>query len=174
MGLLTPDLGLLFWMLVSFGIVFGILAKFGFPVIVRMVDKRRVYIEESLKAADEANRKLQTVSEESERILDEAHRKQAEILRSAMSEGEKIVQNAQVRAVQEGEKQLAAARARVETMKSKALADVNSTVAMLSCEIAEKVLRHELTDRTNDEALILRMLGESESIKPAQGRDTGN
>ncbi len=152
-------------MLISFGIVFGILARFGFPVITRMVDKRRDYIQQSLDAADEANRKLKTVTEESERIIDAAHRKQAEILKAAISEGEQIVQNAQVRAAQESEQQLAATRARAEAMKEKALADVNSTVAMLSCEIAEKVLRHELTDREHEEALILQMLGEAEDIR---------
>ncbi len=88
MTLLTPDFGLLFWMLISFGIVFGILARFGFPVITRMVDKRRDYIRKSLEVADEAHRKLKTVNTESERILDEAHRRQAEILRAAISESE--------------------------------------------------------------------------------------
>ncbi len=165
MALLTPDFGLLFWMLVSFGIVFGILARFGFPVITRMVDKRRDYIERSLEAADEANRKLKAVNEESGRILDETYRRQAEILKTAISEGEQIVQNAKTRAEQETEKQLAAARARTEAMKSKALADVNSTVAMLSCEIAEKVLRHELANREHEEALILQMLGEAEDVR---------
>jgi F-type H+-transporting ATPase subunit b len=165
MALLTPDPGLLFWMLISFGIVFGILARFGFPVITRMVDKRRDYIQKSLEVADEAHRKLKTVNEESERILGDAHRRQAEILKTAISEGEQIVQNAKVRAAQEAEKQLAATRARTEAMKAKALADVNSTVAMLSCEIAEKVLRHELADREQEETLILQMLGEAEDVR---------
>lgn len=165
MSLLTPDFGLLFWMLISFGIVFGILARFGFPVITRMVDKRRDYIQRSLEAADEANRRLKAVTEESERLLDDTHRRQAEILKTAISEGEQIVQNAKARAEQETEKQLAAARARAEAMKAKALADVNSTVAMLSCEIAEKVLRHELADREQEEGLIIQMLGEAEDVK---------
>ena len=58
MSLLTPDFGLLFWMLLSFLIVFGLLTKFGFPVITRMVNERREYIQQSLAAADEANRRL--------------------------------------------------------------------------------------------------------------------
>ena len=49
MSLLTPDSGLLFWMVIVFGIVFVILAKYGFPVITRMVDERKKYIEKSLK-----------------------------------------------------------------------------------------------------------------------------
>ena len=58
MGLLTPDPGLLFWMIVVFGIVFFLLAKFGFPVIISMVENRKAYIDNSLKAAREANAQL--------------------------------------------------------------------------------------------------------------------
>ena len=55
MGLLQPESGLLFWMVISFGVVFVLLAKFGFPVITRMVEERRVYVEKSLEAAKQAN-----------------------------------------------------------------------------------------------------------------------
>ena len=58
MGLLLPESGLLFWMLLSFGVVFAVLAKYGFPVITRMVEERRAYVEQSLQAAQEANDQL--------------------------------------------------------------------------------------------------------------------
>ena len=58
MGLLQPESGLLFWMVISFGVVFVLLAKFGFPVITRMVEERRVYVEKSLEAAKQANEQL--------------------------------------------------------------------------------------------------------------------
>ena len=64
MSLLTPELGLLFWMLLSFLIVFGVLAKFGFPVITRMVDRRRERIEEGLAAAKEATERLRGVEQD--------------------------------------------------------------------------------------------------------------
>ena len=57
MSLFTPDVGLIFWMLLSFGIVFFVLAKWGFPVITRMVDDRKRFIDQSLEAAREANAK---------------------------------------------------------------------------------------------------------------------
>lgn len=171
MNLLTPDFGLLFWMLVSFGIVFFILLKKGFPVITRMVDKRRDYIRESLEAADEANRKLDSVKEESQQILDETYRQQAEILRKAVAESERIVQNAQERAMIETEKQLEASRQRIEGQRAKALAEINTEVAMLSVEIAEKVLRHELANKEHQEALILKMLEEGENIRRKRSFD---
>ena len=83
MGLLTPDPGLLFWMVVVFGIVFFLLAKYGFPVIIKMVDDRKAYIDNSLKAAREANAQLANVKAESEKILAQAHEEQARILKSA-------------------------------------------------------------------------------------------
>ena len=61
MSLLTPDPGLLFWMLISFGIVFFVLAKFGFPVIVKMVEDRKAYIDQSLEAAKQANERLKGI-----------------------------------------------------------------------------------------------------------------
>lgn len=69
MGLLLPESGLLFWMLLSFGVVFAVLAKYGFPVITRMVEERRAYVEQSLQAAQEANDQLAQVKAQSEALL---------------------------------------------------------------------------------------------------------
>ena len=77
MSLLTPDSGLLFWMVIVFGIVFVILAKYGFPVITRMVDERKQYIDKSLLAAREANEQLANIKADSEMILAKAHEEQA-------------------------------------------------------------------------------------------------
>ena len=76
-SILTPDLGLLFWMLLAFLVVFFVLAKFGFPAITVMVEKRKNYIDESLKKAHEASLKLENIKQESEAILQEAREKQA-------------------------------------------------------------------------------------------------
>ena len=71
MGLLTPDPGLIFWMIIIFGVVFFLLAKYGFPVIIQMVDDRKAYIDNSLKAAREANEKLAEEEDEEEKELPE-------------------------------------------------------------------------------------------------------
>ena len=72
MDLLIPDSGLLFWMTVVFLIVFVILRKAGFGAIVKMVTKRKAFIDESLKKAHEANEKLANIQKEGESILQEA------------------------------------------------------------------------------------------------------
>ena len=73
MSLLVPDSGLLFWMLLSFGIVFFVLAKYGFPVIVKMVNERKEYIDRSLVVAKEANEQLANLKAEGETIMAKAH-----------------------------------------------------------------------------------------------------
>ena len=106
MSLLTPDFGLLFWMLLSFLIVFGLLTKFGFPVITRMVNERREYIQQSLAAADEANRRLAEIRMESEGILNEARVRQSELIRQATAESDKMILDAKEKAAAEAQKQL--------------------------------------------------------------------
>ena len=63
-SILTPDFGLLFWMLIAFLVVFGVLAKFGFPAIVNMVDNRKKYIDDSLRKAHEASERLDNIKQE--------------------------------------------------------------------------------------------------------------
>ena len=69
MSLLLPDSGLLFWMLLSFGIVFVVLAKYGFPIIIKMVDGRKTYIDQSLEVAREANAQLAKLKEQGEALV---------------------------------------------------------------------------------------------------------
>ena len=78
-SILSPDFGLLFWMLLAFLVVFFLMAKFGFPVITNMVEERKKFIDESLKSAREANEKLANIKVESEAILNEARKQQATI-----------------------------------------------------------------------------------------------
>ena len=80
-SILSPDLGLLFWMFLAFLIVFALVAKYGFPVIIKMVEDRKNYIDESLKKAREANEKLANIKAESEEILRQASERQAQVLK---------------------------------------------------------------------------------------------
>ena len=98
MSLLLPDSGLLFWMLLSFGVVFVVLAKYGFPVITKMVEGRRTYIDQSLEVAKEANAQLQRLKAESEALVAAANKEQGRILREAMHERDKIIVEARKQA----------------------------------------------------------------------------
>ena len=159
-SILTPDLGLLFWMLLAFLIVFFLMAKFGFPVITKMVEERKQFIDESLRKAHEANERLAGIREESERLLSEARARQAEILSQAKATGDGIVREARERAQAEGAKPLQEAKAQIEAEKENALRDIRETVADLSVAIAEKVVRQKLADDKEQQKLIERMLDE--------------
>lgn len=161
MSLLTPDLGLLFWMLLSFLIVFGALAKFGFPMITGMVEKRRAHIEESLRAADEARAKLEGVEEEAQKMLSEATKRSSEILSAAVADSQRIVDTAREKAEADATARMEAARNQIEIEKQKALGEMRATVAMLSVDVAEKVLRAKI-DTTEEGAFIERLIDEAE------------
>lgn len=163
-SLLTPDFGLLFWMVISFTVVFVLLARFGFPVITRAVNKRSEYIRDSLDAADQANRRLASVHIEADEVRNQAMQQQAEIIRKAAADSDTIMRSAQDRAAVESEKQMAATRERIALQKEKAMAQINAQVAEMAIDIAERVLRAQLEDPQKQHALILRMLDEAESL----------
>ena len=159
-SILSPDLGLLFWMLLAFLIVFFLLKKFGFSIIVNMVEERKNYIDESLKNAREANEKLANVKSESEALLKEAREQQATILKEAMATRDNIIKEARDKAQVEGLKMLDEAKAQISAEKENALRDIRSTVADLSVQIAEKVMRRQLNNDAEQEKFIERMLDE--------------
>lgn len=127
-SILTPDFGLLFWMLLAFLIVFCLVAKFGFPIITKMVEERKKYIDESLKKAHEANEKLTGINKESERILNEARIQQAEILNQAKATGDSIIKEAREKAQAESAKIILDAKAQIAAEKENALRDIRQTV----------------------------------------------
>ena len=157
-SILTPDLGLLFWMLLAFAVVFFILAKYGFPAIVNMVTERKEYIDESLKKAHEATERMENIKQESEAILQEARERQAQVLKEAAETREAIVQQAQEKAKSEGARLLAEAKAEIEGEKQQAIRDIRSQVAELSVQIAEKILREKLSSDAEQMKMIDRLL----------------
>ncbi len=160
MDLLIPSTGLLFWMSITFLVVFFLLWKFGFPVITGMVKERQAFIDESLKKAHEANERLANIQKEGESILQEAREKQAQILKEAAATRDAIVEQAQTRARSEGARLLDEAKAAIEQEKKAAIADIRQQVATLSVQIAEKVLKKNLKDDKAQMDLIDRMLND--------------
>ena len=164
-SLLTPDPGLLLWMLLAFVIVFIILAKFGFPVITKMVEDRKNYIDESLKKAREANEKLANIQSESELIMRQAREKQAEILKEAMATRDNIIKEARDKADIESKKIIESAKEQIKVEKDLAIRDIRSQIINLSTQVSEKVLRRELDDNNKQLSYIDSLLDEIEAVK---------
>ena len=160
MGLVLPDSGLLFWMVVAFGVVFVILAKYGFPIIVKMVDDRKAYIDQSLKVAKDAHEQLSKLKAESDALVAAANKEQGRILKEAMEERDKIIQEARKQAESTAQKELDAVKIQIQLEKEEAIRDIRRQVAALSVDIAEKVIRKNLADKDSQMDMIDRMLDE--------------
>lgn len=159
--LLQPEAGLLFWMLLSFGVVFAVLAKFGFPIITKMVEDRNAYIEKSLDAAKEANKQLAQIKEQSEAILASARDEQVKILKDAESTRTRLISESKELARAEGLKELDELRKQMKLEKEDAIKDIRRQVADLSVDIAEKIIRNNLNSNTEQMAMIDRLIDES-------------
>lgn len=162
-AILTPDLGLLFWMLLAFLVIFFVLAKFGFPAIVGMVEERKKYIDDSLRKAHEANEKLANIQEECEQLLKEARERQSQIVKEATSARDSIVAQAEVKAREESARIISEAKTQIENEKQAAIADIRQQVATLSVSIAEKILRQHLSDDKNQMQYVDKLLDEVSS-----------
>ena len=145
MNLMLPDSGLLFWMTIIFAIVFFILARFGFPIITGMVEKRNKRINDSLEAARTAEEALAKLHSEKERVLAETRAEQARLVQEAAAEREAMLAKAQEQAREEAQKIMDDARRRIREEKDAVLKEVRSEVAAISIAIAEKVIRKELS-----------------------------
>jgi F-type H+-transporting ATPase subunit b len=143
-SILTPNAGLLFWMLLAFLVVFFVLARYGFPAIINMVDKRNQYINENLQKAQQAASRLENIKQESESLLQEAREKQSSILKEAAATRDAIVAKAQEQAHEEGARILAEAEAEIENQKQVAINEIRKQVAMLSVGVSEKIIRKKL------------------------------
>ena len=159
-SILTPDLGLLFWMLLAFLVVFFVVAKFGFPAIIGMVENRKQYIDESLKKAHEASERLANIQKEGESMLQEARQKQAQILKEAAETRDAIVAQAQEKAREEGNRLISEAKGEIESQKQAAISESRAQVAELSVKVAEKILRKELASDAQQMETIDRLLDE--------------
>jgi len=165
MWLLTPEPGLVFWMTLSFGVVLFVLAKYAFPTILKSVEKRKNYIDESLQAAREARAELANVKKTGEEMMAATREEQAAMLREIAKLREKLLQEAQTDARKESDKMIAGARTRIQAEKEEALRQIRNEVATLSLNLTEKILRDKLSSDQEQMSLIERLLDETHISK---------
>lgn len=144
MSLFTPDVGLLFWMVIIFGLLFFILAKWGFPLITSMVDERSAAIDKSLKDAREIEERMVAMEAEHARMIEETRREQSALLKEAAETRKTMIEEARTEAREEAGKIIGEAQERIAAEKESALRDIRREVALLSVGVAEKILRKDL------------------------------
>jgi F-type H+-transporting ATPase subunit b len=165
MSLLVPESGLLFWMCLSFGIVFFIVARYGFPVILKSVEERRAFIQKSLDDANAAKAMLENIKSQSEAMIASARDEQMNIIREANKLKNSIIKSANDEAREITKKQIESVRLEIQKEKEGAMRDMRGQIALLSVDIAEKLVRTELKESPAQMQLINKLLNESSPFK---------
>ncbi|NNE54621.1 MAG: F0F1 ATP synthase subunit B [Flavobacteriales bacterium] len=160
MQLVTPDIGLLFWMLVSFTIVLILLRKYAWKPILNGLKSREESIENALNEAHRAKAEMAELQASNEALLKEARIERDKILKEARDMRDKMVGDAKNTAKTEADKMIASAREAIQNEKAAAVTELKNQVAILSIQIAEKVMKSELTDGEKQKNLVNSMLDE--------------
>ena len=159
-SLLTPDPGLVFWMIIAFGIVLFILSKFAFPIILDKLDGRKKYIDESIIAAKQAYDKLEHAQAQNRKIIQSAKAEHAEIITKAANKRDSILEKAHEKAIKETNQLIDNARKQIIQEREEAIAAIRREIAVISVDIAEKVLREKLKDKESQMSMIERLIDE--------------
>lgn len=154
MELVTPSIGLVFWSSISFFILMFLLTKFAWKPVTKALKEREESIENALKQADAARAQMQALKNDNERLLNEARAERDRLLKEANEIKDQILAKAKSDAKTEGDKMIAAAKDVIEREKLNAMNALKQQVAVLSVDMAEKVLRNKLDDRAQQEALV--------------------
>lgn len=161
MELVKPDIGLLFWMLVSFLTVFFLLKKFAWKPILDMLSEREKTIEGALQAAEKAKDEMARLQANNEQLLLEARAERDAMLKAARDAKDSIVAEAKDKAKEEADRMIAIARETIKNEKMAAVTELKNQVAQLSLEIAEKIIISELANNDNQKQIINKYLEEA-------------
>ena len=162
MELFTPDFGLIFWMFVAFAVLFFILWKWGWPVIMKGVSDRADLIDKGVEYAQSAKEQLDHAREEADKYIAEARRQQADMLREADKMKTQIIEEARVAAQTEAKKVMDNAKLTIEQERKVAQEQFRNEVSAFALDIAQKVVRNQLKEEKAQEKLVNSLLDEIE------------
>ncbi len=162
MELFTPDFGLIFWMFVSFAILFVILWRWGWPAIMKGVSDRADLIDKGVEYAQSAKEQLDHAREEADKYIAEARRQQADMLREADKMKTQIIKEARVAAQTEAKKVMDNAKLTIEQERKVAQEQFRNEVSAFALDIAQKVVRNQLKEEKAQEKLVNSLLDEIE------------
>ena len=154
MELIKPSFGLIFWMLIGFGILFFILAKFAWPIITNGIASRNKKIQDQLDEAARVHAELENMHLKHEEMLAEAKAERDAIVADARKLSEKLYEDAKLKAESEAQAIIDDAKKTIYFEKRKAITGVKNEIANFSIDIAQKVSEHELSDKDRQEKLI--------------------
>jgi F-type H+-transporting ATPase subunit b len=158
MDLFKPDVGLLFWMLLSFVILFVILRKYAWPGILKGINERNKHIEDALISAQKAKEQLDEFQHESQELIIRAKEEQIKILQEGKRIKDSIISEAKELARTEAEKIIDEAHKFIEKQREEAVKEIDRKVANLSVDVAEIILKKKLEDAEEQKALARKLI----------------
>lgn len=162
MELFTPEVGLVFWMFLAFLILFLVLAKWGWPVIIKQMDKRANTIDKGVEDARQAKEQLDNARAEAERYMREAQAQQQEMLRDAAKMKSDIIEQARGEAQKAAQREMDAAKASIDQARKEAESQLRNEVSRISIEIADKLMRKQMGNEKAQTELVNKLLDEIE------------
>ena len=160
MELFTPEFGLVFWMFIAFGCLYFVLAKYAWPFIIKSMEERADAIDKQVAYSQEAKLKLDNANAEAAKVIADAHQQQAEILREAAKLRNQIVEDAKGEAAVEAKKVTDAALVSIEQARKESEKQLRQEVSEIALQIAEKVLRKNVSTDEAQRELVDRYLSE--------------
>lgn len=165
MELFTPDFGLIFWMFVGFAVLFLVLWKFAWPIILKTVDKRAEMIDKGVEYAQSAKEQLDNARSEAQKYIDDARRQQADMLREADKMKNQIIEEARGAAQIEAQKVMAQAKQSIEQQQKEAEAEFRNKVSDFALQIAGKVVKDRMANPEAQSKMVNNYLDQLESEK---------
>lgn len=153
--------GLFIWQIVIFVGLILLLKKFAWKPILDAVNEREEGIKNALLSAENAKKEMQNLKSDNEKLLADARAERDAMIKEAREIKDKMINDAKSEAQEAGEKMISQAKAAIESEKNAAMADLKNQVSSLSLEIAEKVLRDELSNKDSQTKLVEKMLGDA-------------
>lgn len=158
MDLVTPGIGIIFWTSFIFFLLLILLRVFAWKPILNAIKNREASIKSALDSAEKAKDEMRKLLAKNEEILQKARAERDTLMKEAREVKEQIINEAKEKAQQEAAKLIESARINIRNEKNAAIAELKSQVAILSVDIAEKILREKLTSSKEQSALIARLL----------------
>lgn len=152
--LVLPDIGLVFWNTIAFLVLLIVLGKFAWKPMLKAIAERESGIEEALLRADKMKAEIAAMQNENEALLAKAREERAGMIKDAKETADKMVSDAKDKAKQEYERIISDAQSAITQQKNAALTEVKNQVGTLVVEVAEKILRKELSNKAEQESYI--------------------
>ena len=157
-SLIEPAIGLIFWTTITFILLLVLLGKFAWKPILTAIKTREKGIEDALASAESALKDMRELKSNNEKILVEARAERDNLLKEARDTKDAIIAEAKAKSQAEADRIMASTREQITNEKNAAVAELKNQVAILSIEIAEKILRSELSSDEKQKALVNNLM----------------